>query len=72
MHSSPWWINPLMLFVVGAVLLSRGIWKYTHHDSAKSQQLSQARVSMVQTVLFWVGLFLTFWAARIALGFIRR
>jgi hypothetical protein len=71
-HSSLWWINPLILFVVGAILLSRGVWKYTQYDSAKRQELSQARVSGVQTVLFWVGLFLTFWAARIALGLIRR
>jgi len=72
MHSSLWWINPLMFFVVGVFLVGRGVWKYTQYDSAKRQELSQARVSVVQTVLFWVGLFLTFWAARIALGFIRR
>jgi cytochrome c-type biogenesis protein CcmH/NrfF len=72
MHSTVWWINPLMLLIVGVFLVSRGVWKYTHHDSAKSQQLSQARVPVVQTVLFWVGVFLTFWAARIALGFMKR
>ncbi len=72
MHSTPWWINPLMLFLVGAILIGRGVWQYTHYDSAKRQELSQARVSTVQTVLFWVGLLLTFWAARIALGLIRR
>jgi uncharacterized membrane protein SirB2 len=72
MHSSHWWINPLMLFVVGVVLVSRGIWKYTHHDSVKSQQFSQARVPVVQTVLFWVGIFLTFFGARIALRLIQR
>ena len=72
MHSSLWWINPVMFFAVGAILVGRGVWKYTHYDSAKSQQLSQARVPVVQTVLFWVGLFLTFWGARIALGFLKR
>ena len=71
MHSSLWWVNPLMLFVVGAILVSRGVWKYTQYDSAKRQELSQTRFSTLQTVLFWVGLFLTFWAARIGLGFIK-
>jgi hypothetical protein len=72
MHSTPWWLNPLILFLVGAILTSRGVWQYTHYDSAKRQELSLARVSTVRTVLFWVGLFLVFWAARIALGLIRR
>jgi hypothetical protein len=64
MHSSLW------LVAIGIVLLSQGILRFAQRVPAKTQEPSQARVSTVRTALFWVGLFLTIWAARIA--FIKR
>ena len=72
MHSSFWLVAPLMALVTGVILLSQGLWRSAQHNSAKEQRPAQARITVVRTVLFWVGVFLTIWAARLAFGFLRR